>query len=49
MTEQWSANRSRKQAAGPLVNRWFGKIPMGRVADQVPARGVAPPLQFKRD
>src|SRR5882757_664518 len=52
MTEQWSREPARKRNKTARTAReqvGSGKSRMGRVADQVPARGVAPPLQFTRE
>src|SRR5882757_1778638 len=52
MTEQWSRETARKRNKTARTAReqvGSGKSRMGRVTDQVPARRVAPPLQFKRE
>src|SRR6266850_4006615 len=51
MTEQWGRETARKRNKTARTARekvGSGKSRMSRVTDQVPARRVAPPLQFKR-
>ena len=52
MTEQWSRETARKRNKTARTAReqvGSGKSRMGHVTDQLPARRVAPPLQFKRE